>query len=65
MWRRAIVKAVERGAIKTPYTFHDLRAKTASDHPDIQKAADLLGHENVQMTKSVYDRSERIVDPLE
>jgi integrase len=64
MWRRAIVKAVERGVIKTPFTFHDLRAKTASDHPNIQKAADLLGHENVQMTKSVYDRAERIVDPL-
>ena len=56
--------AVAEGVIKTPYTFHDLRAKNASDNPDIEAAAKLLGHQNSQMTKSVYDRSVRLVQPL-
>ena len=64
MWQRAIKRAVAVGAIKTPYTFHDLRAKNASDNPDIEAAAKLLGHQNSQMTKSVYDRSVRLVQPL-
>jgi integrase len=64
MAKRAINRALERGLIKTPFTWHDLRAATASDHPDIEKAADLLGHQNSQMTKSVYDRSVRLVQPL-
>lgn len=64
MAKRAITRALERGLIKTHFTWHDLRAATASDHPDIEKAADLLGHQNSQMTRSVYDRSVRLVQPL-
>lgn len=64
MWQRTMKKAVEIGAIKEPFTFHDIRAKCASDHADINKAGNLLGHQNVQMTKTVYDRSIRIMDPL-
>ena len=30
----------------------------------LREAADLLGHQSVQMTKSVYDRNIRIVQPL-
>jgi len=64
MWQRTIKRAVERGILKEPFTFHDIRAKCASDHDDINKAGDLLGHQNVQMTKTVYDRSVRVMDPL-
>ena len=64
MWQRTIQKAVRLGAIKSPFTFHDLRAKSASDNADIEDAAKLLGHQNSQMTRSVYDRSVRIVQPL-
>lgn len=64
MWQRTIKKAVATGAIATPFTFHDLRAANASDNPDIEAAAKLLGHQNSQMTKSVYDRSTRLVQPL-
>jgi len=64
MWQRVIKKAVATGAIKSPFTFHDLRAKSASDNADIEDAAKLLGHQNSQMTRSVYDRSVRIVQPL-
>jgi len=64
MWQRTVKRACDRGLIKTPYTFHDLRAKSASDNADIEQAAKLLGHQNSQMTRSVYDRSIRIVQPL-
>jgi integrase len=64
MWQRTVKRAHERGLIKTPFTFHDLRAKSASDNADIEAAAKLLGHQNSQMTKSVYDRNIRIVQPL-
>lgn len=36
----------------------------ASDHKDITKAADLLRHDNPSMTKQVYDRNVRYVQPL-
>lgn len=64
MWQRTIKKAVAVGAIKEPFTFHDIRAKCASDHADINKAGNLLGHQNVSMTKAVYDRAIRVMDPL-
>lgn len=64
MWQRTIKKAVAIGAVSSPFTFHDLRAKSASDNADIEDAAKLLGHQNSQMTRSVYDRSVRIVQPL-
>jgi integrase len=64
MWQRTIKKAVADGVISSPFTFHDLRAKSASDNVDIEEAAKLLGHQNSQMTKSVYDRSIRVVQPL-
>lgn len=40
------------------------RPKCASDHADINKAGELLGHQSVSMTKAVYDRSVRVVRPL-
>ncbi|MGC3959588.1 MAG: tyrosine-type recombinase/integrase [Verrucomicrobiota bacterium] len=64
LWQRFIKKALQLGAIKEKFTFHDIRAKCASDHADINKAGDLLGHQSVVMTKAVYDRSERVVEPL-
>lgn len=64
MWQRTMQKAVDTGAIKEPFTFHDLRAACASDHADIEDAAKLLGHQNSQMTRTVYDRSIRVVKPL-
>lgn len=63
-WQRLMKRALENGLIATPYTFHDLRAKSASDNDDIEEAAKLLGHQNSQMTKSVYDRNVRVVQPL-
>ncbi len=64
LWQRRMNEALKRGLIKSRFTFHDLRAKSASDNSSIQAACDLLGHQDIRMTKSVYDRSVRIVEPL-
>ena len=64
MWQRGMKKAVALGAIKEKFTFHDIRAKAASDSPDMKAASSLLGHQDERITKSVYDRSIRIVQPL-
>lgn len=38
------------------WQFRDLRAKTASDSPNLKAAQELLGHESEQTTASVYRR---------
>lgn len=64
-WQRVMRKAVSTGAIKERFTFHDLRAKAISDTKDIQKAFEGAGHTSMAMTRGVYDRGIREVDPHE
>jgi integrase len=45
------------------FTYHDLRAKAAGDCKTIEEAMLLLGHQNINMTRRVYDRIEREVQP--
>jgi integrase len=45
------------------FTYHDLRAKAAGDCKTIEEAMLLLGHQNINMTRRVYDRIEREVSP--
>jgi integrase len=45
------------------FTYHDLRAKAAGDCKTIEEAMLLLGHQNISMTRRVYDRIEREVSP--
>jgi integrase len=45
------------------FTYHDLRARAASKCKTVEEAMLLLGHQNISMTRRVYDRSERVVDP--
>ena len=40
-------------------TFHDLRAKSASDSASDQDAADRLGHGDVKLTRDTYRRLPR------
>jgi len=69
---RGYSKKAHRGAkavyyppvIESAYTFHDIRAKSASDTLDINAASSRLGHTNLSMTKRVYDRGYRLVQPL-
>lgn len=45
------------------FTYHDLRARAASKCKTVEEAMLLLGHQNISMTRRVYDRCERVVDP--
>lgn len=45
------------------FTYHDLRARAAAKCKSIEEAMLLLGHQNISMTRRVYDRAERLVDP--
>jgi integrase len=61
MWRRARAKAgIQRGA----FTFHDIRAKSASDSPTIADAQDRLGHMDQRTTRTSYIRRPVQVIPL-
>lgn len=45
------------------FTYHDLRARAAAKCKTVEEAMLLLGHQNISMTRRVYDRAERLVDP--
>lgn len=45
------------------FTYHDLRARAAAQCKTVEEAMLLLGHQNISMTRRVYDRAERIVEP--
>jgi integrase len=67
LWQRVMADALERGVIKTRFTFHDLRAKCASDKAatgNMKQVSELLGHEDIELTKRVYCRNIIFVDPL-
>jgi integrase len=61
-WQRTMEKYVARGGER--FTFHDLRAKSASDSDTIQAAYERLGHTSMAMTRGIYDRGVRKVKPL-
>lgn len=62
LWQRTINKWVKLGNKR--FTFHDLRAKSASDSVSVDAAYQRLGHTSIAMTKRVYDRGIRFVTPL-
>jgi integrase len=70
IWQRLMDKATkpakngEAPALGERFTFHDLRAKCASDKEGLEDAAVLLGHASSQTTKSVYRRKMPRATPL-
>lgn len=64
LWQRVMNEAMKLGAIRTRYTFHDLRAKCASDKKNLQGASELLGHSDQGLTRRIYVRNIQMVDPL-
>src|SRR5690606_24794815 len=69
-WHRlmsAAVKGIKRkdGAlihepvIAESFTFHDLRAKRASDAEDVMEANEALAHDDVKTTQKIYRRKPR------
>lgn len=57
-WKRIISKALENG-LKERFTFHDLKARGATNHPDKES-----GHKTKKM-EAVYDRAPNEVDATE
>lgn len=64
IWRRARGKAMESGKLREPYRFNDIRAKSASDDDNIDRASHRLGHTSRQTTERYYIRKPKKVDPL-
>ena len=70
IWQRLMDKATKPGKDKAApvlgerFTFHDLRAKCASDKIGLEDAATLLGHASSQTTKSIYRRKMPRATPL-
>lgn len=61
-WQETMNKYVRLGGQR--FTFHDLRAKSASDSETIDAAYQRLGHTSMSMTRRAYDRGVRKVKPL-
>jgi integrase len=55
MWQRLMAKAMKRGLAER-FTFHDLRAKSATDAESDEEATARLGHNDPKLTKRVYRR---------
>ena len=65
LWQRTMNEALRLGAIRKRFTFHDIRAKCASDKKNLQGASELLGHSDQGLTRRIYVRNIQMVDPLE
>jgi integrase len=61
MWRRAREKA---GLPARIFTFHDIKAKSLSDSPDVIDAMNRGGHMDMKTTKRIYLRKPTRVVPL-
>lgn len=61
IWQRTMNRAIENGAIKERFTFHDLRGKAASEH---QRGDKLLGHNDPKTTAKHYQRKPVKVKPI-
>jgi len=62
-WHRLMQKALSKHAISEPFTFHDLRAKSASDELDPSAATERLAHDDPRTTRKVYLRKPRRARP--
>ena len=62
LWQRTQQKWVRLGNER--FHFHDIRAKCISDNKNLDAAYLLAGHMDVKMTRRVYDRAMRRVEPL-
>ena len=62
MWQRYCREWENAGNPR--FHFHDLRAKSISDNENLDAAYLLAGHIDIKMTRRVYDRNRRKVEPL-
>lgn len=63
-WQRLIAKAIREKKLAERFTFHDLRALSATSSEDVLEASARLGHASPATTKAVYIRKPTKVRPL-
>jgi integrase len=61
LWQVAMRQAIADGVVSERFTFHDIRAKTASESTDDR----MLGHENPATLHRHYKRAPVVVQPLD
>lgn len=64
MWLKTMKKALANGVLKESFTFHDIRAKAATDSKNKIDASALLGHTDIRLTERVYNRKAKKVLPI-
>jgi len=64
MWQRFMTRLLKETALKERFTEHDLRGKVGSDEVSVERASDLLGHANSEITKRHYRRKIEIIKPV-
>lgn len=64
IWQRKMKHLCRTGALPIRFTFHDIRAKSVSDSASLEDAMKRAGHQNMSMTRGVYDRGIRKVPSL-
>jgi len=57
-------KAIEAGKLQDRYRFNDIRAESASDDDNADRALHRLGHTSRQTTERLYLRKPKKVSPL-
>lgn len=62
-WAAGMKRALRVTNLKQPFTRHDLRAKVASDQPDLARAQQLLDHSDSKMTSKHYRRRKTTIKP--
>lgn len=62
LWQRTMKAYIKSGGEN--FHFHDIRAKSISDNANLDSAYLLAGHIDIKMTRRVYDRNRRRVEPL-
>lgn len=60
IWQRFMGKVVAAGVER--FTEHDLRAKVATDSPDLETARKRLGHKSATVTRAIYDRKDELAE---
>lgn len=65
VWQRTMNRAQRLRAVAERFTFHDIRAMSATKHSDPEGARRLLGHTTVGMTVRVYRRGVEHVPALQ
>ena len=64
MWQRFMTRVLAETKITERFTEHDLRGKVGSDAESLERARQLLGHADSNITERVYRRKPEFVKPL-